>query len=95
MTLTLNIIMGGALTGAAFNSARALGPMVAIGNFTNAWLYMIAPLVGAVMAALVHLGLTRRSRAAHKPQSRTAGRDDRLFGAGDGPRSSQEAVPGD
>jgi hypothetical protein len=64
MTLTLNIIMGGALTGAAFNSARALGPMVAIGNFTNAWLYMIAPLVGAVMAALVHLGLTRRSRAA-------------------------------
>ena len=49
MTLTLNIIMGGALTGAAFNSARALGPMVAIGNFTNAWLYMIAPLVGAKM----------------------------------------------
>jgi glycerol uptake facilitator-like aquaporin len=29
MTLTLNIIMGGALTGAAFNPARALGPMVA------------------------------------------------------------------
>jgi len=71
MTLTLNIIMGGALTGAAFNSARALGPMVAIGNFTNAWLYMIAPLVGAVMAALVHLGLTRRSRAA---DSRAGGR---------------------
>ena len=28
MTLTLNIIMGGALTGAAFNPARALGPML-------------------------------------------------------------------
>jgi glycerol uptake facilitator-like aquaporin len=28
MTLTLNITMGGALTGAAFNQARALGPMV-------------------------------------------------------------------
>ena len=58
MTLTLNIIMGGALTGAAFNPARALGPMVAIGNFTDAWLYMTAPLVGAVIAAFVHLGLT-------------------------------------
>ena len=59
MTLTLNIMMAGALTGAAFNPARALGPMVATGNFTDAWLYMIAPLVGAVTAAFVHLGLTR------------------------------------
>jgi MIP family channel proteins len=59
MTLTLNIIMGGALTGAAFNPARALGPMVATGNFTDAWLYMTAPVVGAVIAAFVHLGLTR------------------------------------
>ena len=38
MTLTLNIIMGGALTGAPFNPARALGPMVATGNFNDAWL---------------------------------------------------------
>jgi len=59
MTLTLNILMGGALTGAPFNPARALGPMVATGNFTDAWLYSIAPLVGAVVAAFLHLGLTR------------------------------------
>jgi aquaporin Z len=54
MTLTLNIIMGGALTGAPFNPARALGPMVATGNFVDAWLYTIAPLVGAIVAAGVH-----------------------------------------
>ena len=59
MTLTLNIIMGGALTGAAFNPARALGPMVVTGTFADAWLYMIAPLVGAIIAAFVHKGLTR------------------------------------
>src|SRR6266702_3341299 len=59
MTLTLNIIMGGALTGAAFNPARALGPMVATGNFADAWLYTIAPLVGAIVAAGVHAGLAR------------------------------------
>ena len=59
MTVTLNIIMGGALTGAAFNPARALGPMVATGNFTGVWLYMTAPIVGAVIATFVHLGLTR------------------------------------
>ena len=59
MTLTLNIIMGGALTGAAFNPARALGPMVATGNFNDAWLYVTAPIVGAIIAAIVHTGLTR------------------------------------
>jgi MIP family channel proteins len=59
MTLTLNIIMGGALTGAAFNPARALGPMVATGNFSGAWLYITAPIVGAIVAAVVHIGLTR------------------------------------
>jgi MIP family channel proteins len=59
MTVSLNIIMGGALTGGAFNPARALGPMIATGNFINAWLYVAAPLVGGIIAALVHTGLTR------------------------------------
>jgi MIP family channel proteins len=59
MTLTLNILMGGALTGAAFNPARALGPMVATGNFSDAWLYVTAPIVGAIVAAILHTGLTR------------------------------------
>jgi glycerol uptake facilitator-like aquaporin len=45
------------LTGAPFNPARALGPMVATGNFVDAWLYMIAPLIGAIVAAGVHTGL--------------------------------------
>jgi MIP family channel proteins len=59
MTLTLNILMGGALTGAAFNPARALGPMVATGNFSDAWLYLAAPIVGAIAAAILHTGLAR------------------------------------
>ena len=59
MTVTLNILMGGALTGAPFNPARALGPMVATGNFGDAWLYLTAPIVGAIVAAIVHTGLVR------------------------------------
>ena len=59
MTLTFNILMGGALTGAPFNPARALGPMVATGNFSEAWLYVTAPIVGAIIAAVLHTGLTR------------------------------------
>jgi MIP family channel proteins len=59
VTLILNIIMGGLLTGAAFNPARALGPMVATGDFSDAWLYLSAPVVGACIAAVLHAGLDR------------------------------------
>ena len=72
MTLTLNIIMGGPLTGAAFNPARALGPMIATGNFSDAWLYLTAPIVGAIVAAILHRGLVRLAQertAASEPAS--------------------------
>jgi MIP family channel proteins len=74
MTLTLNIIMGGALTGAAFNPARALGPMVATGDFNNAWLYMTAPIVGAIIASILHAVLARLAQermAAAEPDRAT------------------------
>jgi len=67
MTLTFNILMGGALTGAPFNPARAPGPMVATGRFADAWLYLVAPVVGAIVAAAVHSSLvliTREGRGA-------------------------------
>jgi MIP family channel proteins len=54
MTVALNIMMAGALTGANFNPAISLGPMIATGNFTNAWLYVTAPICGAIVAALIH-----------------------------------------
>lgn len=57
VTLTFNILMGGALTGAPFNPARALGPMIATGKFDDAWLYLTAPIVGAIIAAIVHTSL--------------------------------------
>jgi aquaporin Z len=54
MTVTFNILMGGALTGAAFNPARALGPIVATGRFDDVWLYLVAPIIGAIVAAIAH-----------------------------------------
>ena len=74
MTVTLDIMMAGPLTGANFNPAISLGPMVATNNFTDAWLYMIAPIVGAIVAAFIHKGLallaeeqTAEDRRAVKP----------------------------
>lgn len=69
MTLVFNIIMGGALTGAAFNPARALGPMVATGDFRDVWLYLAAPLVGAVLAAVVHASFARFVRQPQASRS--------------------------
>jgi glycerol uptake facilitator-like aquaporin len=43
----------------AFNPVRALGPTIATGNFSDAWLYLIAPTAGAIIAAIVHTGLVR------------------------------------
>jgi len=57
MTVALNIMMAGSLTGANFNPAISLGPMIATANFTNAWLYVIAPIVGALVAAVIHKAL--------------------------------------
>jgi MIP family channel proteins len=72
MTLTLNIIMGGVLTGAAFNPARALGPMIVTGKLTDAWLYVLAPIVGAVLAAWVYAALTRLGREPAAAPARRA-----------------------
>ena len=33
--------------------------MIATGNFGDAWLYMTAPIVGAIVAAMLHTGLVR------------------------------------
>jgi aquaporin Z len=50
--------------------------MVATGNFSDAWLYLTAPIVGAIVAALLHTGLARLAQegmaaepgnAAHTP----------------------------
>ena len=67
MTVTLNILMGGPLTGAPFNPARALGPMIATDNLGDAWLYVIAPLVGACIAAFVHTALSRLGESGLSP----------------------------
>jgi len=54
LVLTFDILAGGALTGAAVNPARALGPMLAGGFWTDWWVYWVGPIGGAVVAAAVY-----------------------------------------
>jgi glycerol uptake facilitator-like aquaporin len=53
-TITLDILAGGPLTGAAMNPARALGPELALNIWDDFWVYIVGPLVGAAAAGLVY-----------------------------------------
>ncbi|MEA2474291.1 MAG: aquaporin [Thermoleophilaceae bacterium] len=57
-TLGFAVMIGAPMTGAGFNPARALGPAIVSGDFggTGRWLlmYVLAPLVGALVAVFVY-----------------------------------------
>jgi aquaporin Z len=59
LTLTLSILVGGPLTGASLNPARTIGPAVASGNFADIWLYLVGPVLGGVLAALLYNNLLK------------------------------------
>lgn len=54
LTVTVDILIGGPLTGAAMNPQRAFGPELLSWTWTDAWIYYLAPAVGAVIAALLY-----------------------------------------
>jgi MIP family channel proteins len=54
LTLVFAILMGGPLTGASLNPARTLGPAIMTGNYANLSIYLIAPPLGAILAALLY-----------------------------------------
>ena len=60
LTVTFDILAGGAITGASMNPARSFGPALVYrltggeGAFDLHWCYWLAPIAGAVVAALVY-----------------------------------------
>ena len=52
LTITMDVFMGGPVTGAAMNPARALGPQLVENSWGQCWIYYLGPALGAVIAAL-------------------------------------------
>lgn len=64
LTLTLVHILGISFTGTSVNPARSFGPALFLGLFAenstaleNVWVFIVAPLAGGILAALVYMFL--------------------------------------
>lgn len=53
LTLAACIAAGGAITEASLNPARSIGPAIVAGNLNSIWVYIIGPVLGAAVAAVV------------------------------------------
>ena len=54
LTITMDVLMGGNLTGAAMNPARALGPELISNTWDDFWIWYVGPFAGAVIAAVAY-----------------------------------------
>jgi len=59
LTITAIIFSVGPITGAALNPARWFGPALVSGDWSNAWVYILAPTVGAVLAAVAYSAVAK------------------------------------
>ena len=51
--VVIGAIAGGSLTGASMNPARSFAPVLFSGEWANHWVYWVAPIIGASLAAVV------------------------------------------
>src|SRR5256886_1049249 len=63
-TITLDILFGGPLTGAAMNPARVFGPALASWVWHDHYVYWIGPLIGGALGGFVYGFLFERKPAA-------------------------------
>lgn len=77
--LGLAVLIFGPATGGSFNPARWFGPALVSGTWSDGWLYIVGPVLGAGIAAVSYLAIMDSSR--------------RIVGAAQAPEVGESAVP--
>jgi aquaporin Z len=74
LTLTVVHLVGIPVTGTSVNPARSLGPAIVVGGtaLSQVWLFIVAPLVGGVLAAGLHRLLYREEGTVLAAEARQA-----------------------
>jgi MIP family channel proteins len=70
-TIGLDALFGGLVTGASMNPARSFGPALVSGTWTDFWVYVVGPVVGAAIGALAYQVV--RGRSATTPAEEPSG----------------------
>jgi aquaporin NIP len=53
-TIGFDAMFGGPISGASMNPARSIGPAVVSGDLHALWLYIVAPVIGAALGAVLY-----------------------------------------
>ena len=73
LTLGLDVMIFGPLTGSAVNPARWFGPALIGNEFGGVWPYIVGPIVGALAAAALYRFVIAGSQYALGPEPPTSG----------------------
>jgi len=72
-TVGLDALFGGGVTGASMNPARSFGPALVANEWTAFWVYLVGPLGGALVGALLYQAVRGGTATAPNTQE---GRED-------------------
>ena len=76
LTVTLDILAAGPITGAAMNPARWFGAALPAAHYANGLVYIVGPILGAVLAALVYNQFLMEPRPRPEPAATLRARDN-------------------
>ncbi len=68
-TVGLDALFGGVVTGASMNPARSIGPALASGDWTDLWLYLVGPTLGAAAGGFAYQLIRGPSAPSRGPTS--------------------------
>ena len=75
LTLAACVLVAGPVSGGAANPARALGPMIVSLKFFSVWAYVLGPMVGGVLGAVVYDEFIGPATATAADEEQTSGAD--------------------